>query len=72
MAWTTAIAGWLSGGRAARTRTAQVVAAYEHWLASEHPRLWREYGDRLLAGVTPATLADRIATCDRLVARHGG
>ncbi len=67
MAWMTMFASWLTTTRAERKRAAQVLAAYEHWLSTEHPRLWREQGAALLADATPATLAERIATCDRLV-----
>lgn len=65
MTWLTTM---LTTTRTERRRAAQVRAAYQHWLATEHPRLWNLHGQALLADATPATLAERIAACDRLVA----
>lgn len=67
------LVAWLGKGRAERAQAERVVAAYRHWLEVEHAALWHAHGDalgRLLAGATPATLAERIATADRLVARY--
>ena len=69
------LVAWFGLGRASaqRAETRRIAAAYQHWLEVEHPALWRAHGEalgRLLAEATPATLADRIAAADRLVARH--